>query len=206
MAAADHRVPIEYVGRARALRDRIAKAQGRYGKAIEELTRGLRPRPGWPPPTHPKYLRKLALAVDLTARGSICSLFSEVQTGKQISISISDLVVTAEDLMLPGWSEPEPALRVVLHIIECRRRPFSYSYSPVPMGLLGLHALARRFQRGRPNSDDAVLADLRCFVGAFRRAIRTQDEEFRIEIASGGAWLGQLSADGNAIVARTFVN
>jgi hypothetical protein len=43
-------------------------------------------------------------------------------------------------------------------------------------------------------------------LGAFRRAIHNSDEEFRIETpASGGAWLGTLSADKNTIVARTFV-
>jgi hypothetical protein len=83
-------------------------------------------------------------------------------------------------LRLPGWSEPEP---VTLHVVEAK----PYAYSAIQMGALGLHALARRFQRGRPNSDDDVLADLRPFLGAFHRAIRTTDAEFRIETASGGA-------------------
>jgi hypothetical protein len=200
-------VPAEFVGRARALREKIAKAQGPYGKAVEQLIRPLRPRPAWPPPTHPRYLRRLAVAVDAAARGSICSLFSEIQTGKQkLSISISDLVVTAETLLLPGWCSPEPALRVVLHITECQRRPFSYAYSAVPLGVLGLHALSRRFERGRPNGDADVLSDLRPLLGAFRRAIRTTAAEFRIATpASGGAWLGQLTEDGASIAVRTFV-
>jgi hypothetical protein len=200
MQQTDHRVPIEFVGRARALRDRIAREQGRYGAAVEKLIKPLRPRPAWPPPTAPKYFRRLAAALRAAASGSICSLFSEVEAGKRLSIS--DLVVTAETLLLPGWTEPEPALRVTLHIVEAK----PYAYSALPMGMLGLHALARRFQRGRPNGDDDVLQDLKCFLGAFRRAIRTTDEEFRIETASGGAWLGALSADGNTIVARTFVS
>jgi hypothetical protein len=196
----DHRIPIEFVGRARALRMRIAREQSRYGEAIEKLINRLRPRPAWPAPTHPTYFRKLAAALRAAAGGSVCSLFAEIEAGKRLAIS--DLVVTAETLLLPGWSEPEPSLKVTLHVVEAK----PYAYSAVPMAVLGLHALARRYQRGRPNSDDDVLKDLRCFVAAFRRAIRTADAEFRIETASGGAWLAGLSADGNTIIARTFVS
>ena len=53
-----------------------------------------------------------------------------------------------------------------------------------------LHALARRYQRGHPTSDDAIIADLHALAAAYER-LRGPPEGsgFAVDAASG-QWLG----------------
>jgi hypothetical protein len=195
--AAGTPVPVEYVGRARALREMIAKEQQRYAAAVEKIIKPMQPRPAWPAPTAPRYLRRMAR--EFSKLKSPCRIIPDAEYDGE-ELVISDLVATASSVAFDGWVEAEPSLRLTLHIL---RTP-PYEYGSVAVAEIGLHALARRYQRGRPATDGAVLRDLRPFLGAFRRAIETSDAEFRIATGAG-AWFAQLSADRSTIVARTFI-
>jgi hypothetical protein len=82
---------------------------------LETLDPGRRHQPALFPPGG-------RAAFDAAARRSVCSLFFEVEAGARLAIS--DLVVIAEALLLPGWNEPELALRVTRHVLECK--PYRY--------------------------------------------------------------------------------
>jgi hypothetical protein len=97
-----------------------------------------------------------------------------------------------------------------MHAIETR----PYRYGQVTLAEVGPHALARRFERARPNSEAAVLADFRPFLRAYRRAAESKVEAVSITTPSGGCWRGQLtpgpspnrdSGTGVSIIVRTFV-
>ena len=198
-APAAQPVPMEFIGKARALRGRIAANQDHYLSECERIILPLRPRPGWPAPGKPSYLRGLARKYRLLA--SPCRLFAEAEVRKRNVLAIYDLYVTASCLRFNGWSINQPSLRVALRVISTS--PFD-EFDQV-LAEVGLHALARRFERGRDSTVAGVLGDLRVFAVALRRAIRTDDDEFAIPTPSGGRWRGQLTQGGAPVAVRTFV-
>jgi len=68
----------------------------------------------------------------------------------------------------------------------------------------GLHALARRFERGSDRSVDAIIADL---LGAAIHKPSGESPEFRIPARGGGHWAGSYSEmEGKtAAMVRTFL-
>ena len=61
------------------------------------------------------------------------------------------------------------------------------------MSIVGLHALARRIERGRPNDDSAVLVDLKALDDGWRATI-ARAATSRSREKSGGKWIGSVTA------------
>jgi hypothetical protein len=73
----------------------------------------------------------------------------------------------------------------------------------VSLAFVSLHALARRYQRGRDTTEAAIFADLAALESGFRRVITSS--RFTVPVP-GGAWVGEVAnADGSAHLAvRTY--
>jgi len=89
------------------------------------------------------------------------------------------------------WDEDarEPGLSVV------RITPAIAPHEKLALGMhmlcaASLHALARRYQRGRPTTDDAIIADLHALAAAHERLRGLPEGDgFAVDVASG-QWLG----------------
>jgi hypothetical protein len=77
-----------------------------------------------------------------------------------------------------------------------------------PLAVIGLHALARRFERGADRDEHQVVADTLPLGRAFRAQVKSGAAEFAIDAPSGGKWLGSMMAYGTVrlLVVRTFIS
>jgi len=103
------------------------------------------------------------------------------------------------------WNEDERELSLAVRLTEivCKP-PEALRERTLILSTVGLHALARCYQRGLDHSDQRVLADLTVLARAALEAIRDGDQEVRIPAPSGGAWVGQRYPDSGLII-RTFL-
>lgn len=194
------KVPVEFIGRARQLRNRIAESHAEATAATEQLILPLRPRPDFAP----LYSRSVlgigaARWRALPAFGRLF-LLSELNNGK---LTLAEVRARASRMSLPGWDVKEPALSISLRAIDIA--PASFSERAAMLAVIGLHALARRYQRGYEHTDDAVLRDLAPIGREFVTAVSTFGE-FRIA-AGGGFWIGAVAnSNGSPVLCvRTFI-
>jgi hypothetical protein len=111
-------------------------------------------------------------------------------------------------------SPSEPGLGVFLITCEVSKRG-GYTFGSVPFATISLHALARRFQRGRDRSEAAVLRDINDLVKAMSTHGPWADCRFTV---GSGEWRGvrattaQHDQNGEAIperpslAIRTFID
>jgi hypothetical protein len=193
---------MEFVGRARALRRQIAAAHPDYDAACEALLAPLRPRPGFSPMPRHKRLRSLARSWRaLRSPGRLrCVAGFDRDTG----LRIIEVLAVPVSISFPDWNEDEPSLAVVIRHVAIR--PPDFTDKMTICAVVGLHALARRAERGQSRGERAMLADLLPLGRAFVAAMRVGDVEVEVA-ASGGSWRGQLMtiADRPALAVRTFV-
>jgi hypothetical protein len=74
------------------------------------------------------------------------------------------------------------------------------------LATVGLHALARRYERGEDLSDFSVLRDLAGFRRRWRRIVEAETDEFEVPTSTGGRWIGATMVyEGDQVLAvRTF--
>jgi hypothetical protein len=104
----------------------------------------------------------------------------------------------------PDWAgEPEPSLSVELRLLLTSP---SFAEERRLVVDVGLHAVARCFERGRPNDEQAVLRDLKALADRYRAAVAAGGD-FEIAVKSGGSWRGEVTrVKGEPVLAvRTFV-
>jgi hypothetical protein len=175
------RVPAEFIGKARALRERIARAAASHEVATERIIAPLRPRPAWPTPDRPEYLAGVAKRYRACLSPARLCLDARAE-GR--ALHLHEVVATADDTLLPGWGGPEPALALLFLLIETP--PFRERGGL--LAVVGLHALARRFQRGS-GGPDGVLRDLRSLALQYGRCLGVAGDEFEAP-CGGGRWIG----------------
>jgi hypothetical protein len=99
-------------------------------------------------------------------------------------------------MSFPDWGDGnEPSITVVMKMILTG--PF-YAEETI-LADCGLHALARRIERARPNDESAALTDLKALADGFRSAL-AKGGNFEIRARSGGKWLGSVTAVSNPAV------
>jgi hypothetical protein len=188
------RVPVEWIGRARQLRTRCAAGWNAAEPEMTKLLAPLRPRPGFlPQPTH-RYLRRVALAWrDLPSAGRLrlrCSFEKGV-------LRITELRAIPMRITSAAWTEAEPAIAIAL--IAVTVAPPTLTEHPVVLASVGMHAIARRYERGS-RDDGSVLDDL---LELARDVVGGQNADITVPTADG-CWVCRRYAD-NSLVARTFL-
>jgi hypothetical protein len=190
-------VPVEFIGRARALRRRVAAEHEAFEAAAERMVAPLRPRPGFRPVPRHVLMRALLTAFRRRLRAGRLALSAEFAGG---GLTLTDLRLAPAGVSSDAWAEDEPAVAIVAYRL-CIRPP-AFSETGALVCTVGLHALARRYERGADRTDDAVIADLGCLARLLPDALR-RGGEFDIS-APGGRWIGAV--DGASPIVRTFVD
>ena len=131
-------------------------------------------------------------------------LTAEFNPKPEPKLLIAEVRCVPTRLVLPDWDADELALSIWLRSI--RIRPPECRETTTFLAVVGLHALARRFERGERRADAAVLRDL-APVGRGYPAAVAAGVEFAIP-AGTGRWIGAvMQASGAPVLAvRTFLD
>lgn len=114
---------------------------------------------------------------------------------KNGTLTIVEIRAVPAKIATDDWEEPALGLAV----ISIEIAPPVFRENRDTRVLFGLHALARRYERGNPRDDTAVANDMMTV-----KDCRTTEHGFVIPVESG-LWLGELSADNTTALIRTFV-
>ena len=94
-----------------------------------------------------------------------------------------------------------------LRQVELTLTPLFCAGGVISLATVGLHALARRVQRGTTSGLTPIFADLQTLGEAYAKVLQGPNS-FRIPVPSGGHWRGVVmrSPDGRPqLTVRTFV-
>ncbi len=154
---AGSRLPAEWRGRARLLRDKIAEAHDHWFQAVTALTEPLQPRDGFTPQFTQETLRITAARWQNLPEWGRLRIASKLRNRSHLQIVETRLCPFR--VMMQDWDDSEPSVAVMLTVLDLRLPSF-YRESGQVLGAIGLHALGRRYERGADRSDGAVLRDL----------------------------------------------
>jgi hypothetical protein len=199
------RVPVEFVGRARLLRDRIAEPAIDWAVGSVDL---LAPFAG--ANSSPMSRRTLLsrLPASWRALPDVGRLGLGIHRGAPLTIFEARCIPYA--VGRDGWSGDELSVAVVVRRVEVRLRPQPEVSDVAPIvAVVGLHGLARRYERGSDATDGAVLRDLAALTDRrrWRTGMRDSRSEFDVPVADGGCWRGAATMldDKPVLAVRTFV-
>jgi len=126
---------------------------------------------------------------------------------KDGAVAVDEVRCAPTAMLRSDWDEAELSLAIVLFSIRVGDRVAEDKVRV--LAIVGLHALARWFERSSPRTDLAVLRDMLPVVSAWPSAIRRPGD---FEIPAGcGIWRGEVSSitlaseTTNALAIRTFV-
>jgi hypothetical protein len=203
--AAPVRVPVEYVGRVRALRSVIAREDERYVATSRRLLRPVLDR------LHrfgPRRNFRPQMLADLEAAwhrdlASPYRLGCESQLSKE-ALRIDEVAISSAHLDNREWDREERSL-VIAHgvlIVQRGRVTFDCRLATI----FSAHSLCRRLQRGRSGmSDDELLDDVQVMAG--HEASEIGENEGFLVHTRDGRWAGrciQLER-GRALSVRTWL-
>jgi hypothetical protein len=198
-AALPPRVPVEFIGLARQFRNKVVAEEQAFLADIGPMVAPLRPRPRFRPVPRQALLKILGRAWrDSEPLGRLDLVVKYVKP----RLDLIDIRAVPAKVYCESWpGDDEPALAIIVDHLGIAP-PAPLRESSTMLASLGLHALARRFQRGADRSDDAVKADLLALAHAAPDAV-IDGGEFEIATPSGGRWVGAV-VDTYALV-RTFL-
>jgi hypothetical protein len=201
-------VPSEFVGKARALCQRLAKAEQSVERDMHRVLAPLSRRLAKHPVLRQDDLvdaRRRWLAIDPIAR-----LYdSVIDISDRRNPSFLDLRVWPSRYKGMGWEEDGYEDGLAVMSLCAFAGGYSMVLNAMPLLVCGLHCLARRYQRS-PSSmcDDAtILAEIGNLALQFPKMVDTA-AEFAFPVA-GGSWRGHVveSKDNHTVVVcRTFID
>jgi hypothetical protein len=190
------------MARARALRDLIRRSTDEFETQVDRVLRPLQPRPGWPEPGRGNWYK--GLIQRYRAIKSPCRLDLHTCIEKDGALTMLETTAVASRIARPDWESDEPAISVEARAIGSH--PFRVDRSL--LADVGLHALARRYQRGWSIDDRSVLLDLTPLCYRWASTVRAGGE-FRIAAPQGqGEWVGEVTTVADrqlpVLMVRTF--
>src|SRR5260370_30705670 len=109
------RVPVEFIGLARALRGRVAEAHAAREAAAERVLAPFRATARFTPMPRHKLLKVLAGAWRVLPAPGRLFLLAEAEGGR---LRITEIRAAPSRLMLGGWATDEPALSLILRDVR----------------------------------------------------------------------------------------
>jgi hypothetical protein len=179
-------VPPEFAGRARAFRNRILDIDDQVGPAIAAITGYARAVLRRRNTYRLEHFRHLERAWRLTIP-AMSRLAYAVERTKD-SLTIADARVCTSTFHKGVWENEFGEHSLTLIIYSGRFTSGHIDVESVPVSVVSLHALARRFQRSFDSSDEAVLRDLSFISSNAEDLLNTT--RFR-QPAGDGAWHGE---------------
>jgi hypothetical protein len=212
VALASSRVPSEYVGRARQLRDAIGVEDKPAGEMMAAMLERLKARIARGNKI-PRVDTLVGIAREwqrnIPVRGRLAI---EVNLDKRKkSLRIREMRLTTGEYQPPAWDVAERGL--IIELVTLEAQPFRCVLGIHNLAHLGLHAIARRFQRGLDDSEAAILRDMR-LLGEAQHGLadRPEGADFVVGVP-GGHWRGHVShvydrriGRDVALAVRTFVD
>jgi hypothetical protein len=206
------RLPLEFIGRARALW-KLVDSEGkivrpRQDALIARLEALAPPRPGFRRPPRRPTLR--AVRAVWRALPGFGRLGLKIDLDGDDRLSIFEFRAVSTRMRMEAWgSEAADELAVGLLMIEVTFDPKrDLSIRRMPLGDCCHHAIARRYERGLDRRDEAVLRDVFSLAQHFGRGLAADGGcDFEIPAAGGGLWVGELVKyqDRPFLAARTYV-
>lgn len=181
--------PAEFRGQARAFLNRIAAAEPEYLKSLAGVMLPLRDR----------YHRRAKLPAGDTAAAEEAWIEKlptfgriDIETrSSRVRLYVRELRAFARMEGFDEWAgASEPALVVMVVGVDLRRDHLDAKKAV--LATIGLHALARRFQRGFDTSDEALFSEFRA-IAAVANDIIDAREVFRIQVPDG-VWAGAVAS------------
>lgn len=195
---------MEWIGRARELRRRLSLHYIAADLRIQKLLKPIRRREGFAPKMpRPQVLQRVhdGWCAEPVGLSRLVAL-ADLSAGK---LRLGEVRAGGSKMRLEGW-DGEPELAIALWSIAIISDPPAYAEERSLICDLGLHALARRFERGDGREDRDVLRDLLPLVDAYKATV-ADGGEFAIPVRAGGTWIGRIATvKGRAVLSvRTFV-
>jgi hypothetical protein len=183
-------VPREFLGLARLfcnrVKDTTQSAADAVGQIAEDARRIVEKRPRWRPEHLVGFERQWRHSMPPDGRLSL-----EIERGKrELRISETRLIhSTYKDVR---WSRPEFEQSVSLACYTFQlTTPTAYVVRRSALAIIGIHAIARRYERGEDQTDEAIAADISELASNHARLCITDGEIFALPSASG-VWVGGI--------------
>ena len=205
------RVPMEYIGRARLLREAVASEDQSSGEMMQSFVDRVMAR------YHRSKIPRVDTLVgiarawqhDVPARGRLA--IETALDKRKKTLVVHELRLTASIYQPQHWGVAERGL--IVDGITLEVRPFMCRLDISTLVHLGLHALGRRLQRGVDASEAAVLGDIRVLAQAHHTiADRGEGADFSVPVL-GGSWRGSVErvldrriGYDMALAVRTFID
>ena len=203
MSAAHRTVPVEFTGRARELRRRLAAAdalaQPMMRRALVPIQKRLQ--------RHPVVRRDTLVDVERQWRGlpAFGQIRCTVNVGDRRAPTFDCVRLAPAQYTGLDWNGGiEAGVVAVLFCASVRGATMTLRAHTV--AAVSLHCLARRFQRGPRCTDDDVIAEIG--VLALKFPTLADSGEFEVAVETG-CWIGHVieTADRQVVVsARTFLD
>jgi hypothetical protein len=198
-------LPAEFRGLARQFRATLAASDWLVARVIADIIRPLRSRAE----RHPVARRQMLLGAVRQWRELMPEqgrLDLAVETGRN-RLNLVELRASAGNLQLAQW-QGGMEIAVVVQSIELAAAPGVLHVETKVLAAVGLHGLARRYQRGGNRSAAAIYADL-MLLGRAHAELARAGGAFSVP-TMGGKWAGAVFRfqDGEAVApvlaARTY--
>jgi len=190
------RVPVQFIGLARAFRSRVKAVDVEMDVALVPITAPLRARLKRHPNLRAEMIagfsRSYRMTIPATYRiGSI----EGARHGREFAMRETRL--SASWITDDAWDADhrEQGLSICRFTLAVQDGRLRQVWTPVVS--ISLHALARRFERGRDRSSAAVLADME------RLASPADEADERVPTADGH-WIGDVITAGDGGAGRTL--
>jgi hypothetical protein len=206
-------IPMEFVGLARAFWRKVEADDKACGKVLDQVEAVLTARLRKKPSLRPEHV--IAVERLWATMPSGFALSAPVAAHPRKRLHLSQFRLTAHLSRCKDWAEDEIEHGVSLTVVTCETtKRGGYRINLEPVVTVCLHALARRFQRGRDRSEAAVLTDL----SELGRGFVEQEPGSGTICVPGGQWRGGVSRtevsgqDGEvvststALTIRTFID
>jgi hypothetical protein len=183
-------VPHEFVGQARLFCARIDAAAKTASAAVMQIGADacaiVQRRPTWRGEHFSGFERQWRQTIPDEGRIGL-----EIERSKRALI-ISELRLTRASYEDIRWSQPSPQNSVCLMLCTFRlTTPAAFECKRLAIAALGIHAIARRYQRGFDNTDRAMRTDISELALNFSRLLGAESETFAIPCHSC-QWVGAI--------------
>jgi hypothetical protein len=204
-------VPREFAGQARLFCARIDSAAKTASAAVQQIAAGaqaiVRRRPSWRPEHFAGFERQWRRTIPDEGRiGLVIERCKRALTIAEFRLSGSSY----EDIR---WSQRFPENSVSLMLCTCRlTTPAAFEIKRHAIATLGIHAIARRYQRGFDNTDRAIQTDISELALNVSQLLSASSQTFALPCPSG-FWVGAIdtvsvsgSPDQRLLNVRSFLH